>query len=109
MNWLELCFWLAAVCILYAYVLYPLLLGLAVSVVFLGLGYLFSKRTTGPLLALTRAVERFGSDDWQGVSELDAFKTADDEVARLALQFDQVSRRLRETTVSRDYLDDLLA
>ena len=86
-----------------------LLLGLAVSVVFLGMGYVFSKRTTEPLLALTRSVERFGSDDWQGVSQLDAFKTADDEVARLAMQFDQVSRRLRETTVSRDYLDDLLA
>lgn len=84
-------------------------LGLAVSFAFLGLGYAFSKRTTKPLLALTRAVERFGSDDWQGVSELDAFRTADDEVARLALQFDQVSRRLQDTTVSRDYLDDLLA
>ena len=86
-----------------------LMLGLTVSAAFLGLGYAFSKRTTEPLLALTRSVERFGSDDWQGVSQLDAFQTADDEVARLALQFDQVSRRLRETTVSRDYLDDLLA
>lgn len=89
--------------------LQTVLLGLAVSCAFLGLGYVFSKRTTGPLLALTRSVERFGSDDWQGVSELQAFQTADDEVARLALQFDQVSRRLQETTVSRDYLDDLLA
>ncbi len=85
------------------------LLALAVSSVFLGIGYIFSKRTTGPLAALTRSVERFGRDDWQGVAELDAFRTADDEVARLALQFDEVSRRLRETTVSRDYLDDLLA
>lgn len=89
--------------------LQTVLLGLTVSCAFLGLGYVFSKRTTGPLLALTRSVERFGSDDWQGVSELEAFQTADDEVARLALQFDQVSRRLQETTVSRDYLDDLLA
>jgi PAS domain S-box-containing protein len=85
------------------------LLALAVSSVFLGIGYIFSKRTTEPLAALTRSVERFGRDDWRGVTELDAFRTADDEVARLALQFDEVSRRLRETTVSRDYLDDLLA
>lgn len=85
------------------------LLALAVSGAFLGLGYVFSKRTTKPLLALTRSIERFGSDDWRGVSELEAFQAADDEVARLALQFDQVSRRLQETTVSRDYLDDLLA
>lgn len=85
------------------------LLALAVSSAFLGLGYIFSKRTTEPLAALTRSVERFGRDDWHGVTELHEFRHADDEVARLALQFDEVSRRLRDTTVSRNYLDDLLA
>ena len=84
-------------------------LGAGVSLAFLGVGYLFSRRTTEPLLALTREVERLGGDDWRELERLEAFEKADDEVARLAQQFDEVSRRLRETTVSRDYLDDLLA
>jgi|GEM_PF-806227 len=84
-------------------------LGAGVSLAFLGVGYLFSRRTTEPLLALTREVERLGGDDWRDLDRLEAFEKADDEVARLAQQFDEVSRRLRETTVSRDYLDDLLA
>lgn len=83
-------------------------LALAVSAIFMCLGYMFSKRTTKPLLALTDAVERLGRDDWRGIGQLSAFETADDEVARLAFQFDEVSARLRETTVSRDHLDDLL-
>jgi len=84
-------------------------LGAAVSLAFLGVGFVFSRRTTEPLLALTREVERLGGEEWRGLDRLEAFEKADDEVARLAQQFDEVSRRLRETTVSRDYLDDLLA
>lgn len=84
-------------------------LGAAVSLAFLGVGFVFSRRTTEPLLALTREVERLGGEEWRGLDRLEAFEKADDEVARLAQQFDEVSRRLRETMVSRDYLDDLLA
>ncbi|MBI1354152.1 MAG: HAMP domain-containing protein [Acidobacteria bacterium] len=84
-------------------------LGLAVACVVLALGYVVAKRTTEPLRALTRSVERLGLDAWRDEGRLAAYEKADDEVARLALQFDQVSRRLRETTVSRDYLDGLLA
>lgn len=83
-------------------------LGLAVSLVFMSLGYSFSKRTTEPLRELTGAVERLGRLDWKEMGGLGAFARADDEVARLAEQFDAVSRRLRDTTVSRDHLDDLL-
>ncbi len=85
------------------------LLAIAISAGFVGVGWLFAKRTTEPLLELTRAVERLGDREWSEIGGLAAFDKADDEVARLAQQFDAVSRRLRETTVSRDYLDDVLA
>lgn len=85
------------------------LLAIVISAGFVVLGWLFSKRTTEPLLELTHAVERLGDREWSEIGGLAAFDKADDEVARLAQQFDAVSRRLRETTVSRDYLDDVLA
>ena len=83
-------------------------LGLAVAVTVLALGYVVAKRTTEPLQALTRAVERLGLEAWRDPGLLARFERADDEVARLAVRFDEVSRRLRETTVSHDYLDGLL-
>lgn len=86
-----------------------LLLAIVISAGLAMLGWLFSKRTTEPLLELANAVERLGDRDWSEIGGLAAFKKADDEVARLAQQFDAVSRRLRDTTVSRDYLDDVLA
>lgn len=86
-----------------------IVLGAAISLVFVALGYLFARRTTEPLLELTDAVERLGRQEWKQLGGLTAFAKADDEVARLAQEFDAVSRRLQETTVSRDHLDNLLA
>ncbi|MEZ5362128.1 MAG: ATP-binding protein [Bryobacterales bacterium] len=83
-------------------------LALAVSAAFLAAGYWFSRRTTRPLLALASEVDEIRRVDLDRSTGLDAFEGADDEVARLAESFRELTGRLRETTVSRDYLDNLL-
>ncbi|MCB1019168.1 MAG: HAMP domain-containing protein, partial [Acidobacteria bacterium] len=85
-----------------------LALALAVSAAFLAAGYWFSRRTTRPLLALASEVDEIRRVDLDRSTGLDAFQGADDEVARLAESFRDLTGRLRETTVSRDYLDNLL-
>jgi PAS domain S-box-containing protein len=83
-------------------------LALAVSVVFLAVGYWFSRRTTQPLLALAADIDDMRQTGLRSQGSLASFQDADDEVARLAESFRDLTERLRETTVSRDYLDNLL-
>ena len=83
-------------------------LALAVSAVFLGVGYWFSRKTTGPLHALASEIDAIRESGLSRQTQLAGFAQADDEIARLAERFGELTERLRETTVSRDYLDNLL-
>ena len=83
-------------------------LALGVSGVFLAVGYWFSRRTTQPLLALASEIDDIRQAGLGSHSRLETFEKADDEVARLAESFRDLTHRLRETTVSRDYLDSVL-
>ncbi len=85
-----------------------LALALAVSAAFLGVGFWFSRRTTGPLHALAAEIDERRKSGLAGQARLATFEKADDEIARLAESFRELTGRLRETTVSRDYLDNLL-
>jgi PAS domain S-box-containing protein len=84
------------------------LLALAVSAAFLAVGYWFSRRTTRPLFALAGEIDEIRRKGLDSSVELASFQDADDEIARLAESFHELAGRLRETTVSRDYLDNLL-
>ena len=83
-------------------------LALAVSGAFLAVGYWFSRRTTRPLFALAGEIDEIRRKGLDSSVELASFQDADDEIARLAESFHELAGRLRETTVSRDYLDNLL-
>ena len=83
-------------------------LALGVSAAFLAVGYWFSRRTTQPLLALASEIDDMRQSGLGSRSRLATFQKADDEIARLAESFRDLTGRLRETTVSRDYLDSVL-
>jgi PAS domain S-box-containing protein len=85
-----------------------LTLAVAVSAAFLAIGYWFSRRTTRPLFALAGEIDNVRQSGLDRQADLTVFHDADDEIARLAASFGDLTRRLRETTVSRDYLDNIL-
>jgi PAS domain S-box-containing protein len=67
--------------------------------------YLLATRMTSSLTRLAAAVRRFG----QGERDLDLEITGHDEVALVARTFEQMTKDLSVTTVSRDHLDNILA
>ena len=66
---------------------------------------LFARRQVGDIRLLTRGAERMTAGDYDGVIAL----PRQDELGRLAASFDELRRRLQTTTISRDYLDKVLA
>ena len=84
-------------------------LALLVSGAFVLVGYVIARGTTRPLLALTAEVERLGRGGRIRAKSAKAFRTADDEIARLWQTFEDLTERLSATLVSRDHLESLLA
>ncbi len=65
----------------------------------------FAFRQVGDLRFLTRSAERMAS----GAYDEDIALPRGDELGQLAAQLDDLRERLRSTTISRDYLDKVLA
>lgn len=84
-------------------------MALLISGAFVIVGYLIALRTTLPLLALTAEVERLGREGRIEAKSARAFRAAADEIARLWQTFEELTKRLSATLVSRDHLDSLLA
>ncbi len=85
-----------------------LVTALGVSAAYLAIGFWFSRRTTRPLHALAAEIDEMRRKGLEARGSLSSFRNADDEIARLAASFHDLAERLRATTVSRDYLDNVL-
>lgn len=83
--------------------------GIAAALTVLGAGlfwaWLAARRLVEPLRQLARGAVNIGRGDFSSTTEIERY----DEVGDLARAFDSMRERLRETTISRDYLDKLLA
>ncbi|MCC7258799.1 MAG: EAL domain-containing protein [Gammaproteobacteria bacterium] len=64
-----------------------------------------ARRQVADIRALSRCAERLASGDYDGAMALARF----DELGDLARRLDMLRERLRTTTISRDYLDKVLA
>ncbi len=82
-----------------------LLAGLGLLVLALGIGALAMRGITRPLSELAGEARQLGDGDYAPPADTGRR----DELGKLGHAFRQLRERLRETTISRDYLDQLLA
>ncbi len=68
------------------------------------LGYVWAGRISAPIMELTQAVQRVGS----GKRDVKIRVRCTDEIGLLADSFNRMMADLRETTVSRDYLNSII-
>jgi len=78
-----------------------MLVALLLSVLFAGLGAVFSSSITRPILKLAGRARQFGAGD---LSQRIAVEGSD-EIATLAASFNQMAENLQRTTVSRNSMD----
>ncbi len=77
--------------------------GLAVSALFLAAAWKLGRSVTHPVLALAAGARRLGARDFGVQLPVESA----DEIGELATAFNDMARRLQQTTVSRDELEQL--
>ena len=70
----------------------------------IGIGAFVARRLSQPILELTRLTQRVGEGNYDAGIEL----SRSDEIGELAQSFTHMTENLRRTTVSTDYLDNIL-
>ncbi len=79
------------------FVLFILALGIGAAVT-------FAAAITRPIVLLTRGVRRFSEGELEEPIEI----TVQDEIGQLAVAFNDMTEKLRSTTVSREYMEKLI-
>lgn len=104
--------WVLKVCIPVRYALKPaielrnelVIITLAFGIIFVPLGIFFSRKITKPLIRLRDAAREIG----KGRLNMNMNITSKDEIGELASSFDQMTRNLRKTMVSKEYVEDII-
>ena len=81
-----------------------LIVSVALAVFGIGSGFYVARSLSQPILQLSRLTKRIGAGDYRAEIELNR----SDEIGELARSFGQMTENLRRTTVSTDYLDNIL-
>ncbi|MGH8178139.1 MAG: EAL domain-containing protein [Steroidobacter sp.] len=68
------------------------------------LSWLLAQRLERPIVELIRSAERIGEGDYTKPHEI----TSDDEIAELEVALDRMRQRLRQTTITKNYLTTVL-
>lgn len=77
---------------------------IVILVLGIGAAVTFASAITRPIILLTRGVQRFST----GELEEPIVITAQDEIGQLAAAFNDMTEKLRSTTVSREYMEKLI-
>ncbi len=79
-----------------------------ILVIFLGVAVLvilkLQKTITAPILSLRRATDKLSKGDFQARADI----VSKDEIGKLAISFNKMIEDLQETTVSKDYVDNII-
>ncbi len=81
-----------------------LLLGIALSGIGILAATLVANHLTSPIGKLARLAERIGAHDYRASSQIDR----PDEIGDLAHALEKMGRQLEKTTISKEYLDEIL-
>jgi diguanylate cyclase (GGDEF)-like protein/PAS domain S-box-containing protein len=78
--------------------------GLAITGLLMLGAWLLARRLERPIVALIRSAERIGEGDYTRPHKI----TSNDEIADLELALDRMRQKLRQTTITKDYLNTVL-
>jgi diguanylate cyclase (GGDEF)-like protein/PAS domain S-box-containing protein len=78
--------------------------GVLITLVLAALSWLLAQRLERPIAALIRSAERIGEGDYTRPHQV----TSDNEIAELERALDRMRQRLRQTTITKNYLTTVL-
>jgi diguanylate cyclase (GGDEF)-like protein/PAS domain S-box-containing protein len=78
--------------------------GLAITSLLMLGAWLLARRLERPIVELIRSAERIGEGDYTRPHKI----TSNDEIADLELALDRMRQKLRQTTITKDYLNTVL-
>lgn len=80
------------------------LAGALITLVLAGVAWLLAQRLERPIMELIRSAERIGEGDYTRPHQV----TSNDEIADLELALDRMRQKLRQTTITKNYLTTVL-
>ncbi|MGH8189079.1 MAG: PAS domain S-box protein, partial [Steroidobacteraceae bacterium] len=80
------------------------LAGVLIILVLAGVAWMLAQRLERPIMELIRSAERIGAGDYTRPHEV----TSNDEIAELELALDRMRQKLRQTTITKNYLTTVL-
>ena len=79
-------------------------LGVFITAVLAAVAWLLARRLERPIIELIRSAERIGEGDYTRPHAV----SSDDEMADLGMALDRMRQNLRQTTITKDYLNSVL-